>query len=419
MGEGLKGTLEGLRLEALLQALALSEESGVLRVVSGEKEGCIRLRKGRVVEAVSPGRKGKEAFFDLLGWEEGQVSFIPGSVEAGEELGSVEALLVEAATHQSEKGKENALSVLLVEDSGLAARTLAEIIESSPRLHLLEILTNGEEALWAAAEYDPDVILLDLHLPGLSGSRAFKYLMIQHPAPVVLTSSALGAEGLSLLLLGATAFCMKGPDQAEHLPRLLEEAAKVRVEALRRYRFSARAPAARNTSARISGLTVILSGVGGYGEVLEFLGRKEYRPEEALLWVVEGCAGAHQALAEVLGESLPWEVTYIKATTILRGGALYISTGFPALKKGWVLEPGGDLRSLLLPEEDLPLRVMVFSGTVPVSVSDLRVERMWVRDPETAPAPALPSSFQALAERSFRELKEIQQELETGYGGIS
>ncbi|WP_363315383.1 DUF4388 domain-containing protein, partial [Thermosulfurimonas sp.] len=54
MGEGLKGTLEGLRLEALLQALALSEESGVLRVVSGGKEGQIRLRKGRVVGAVSP-----------------------------------------------------------------------------------------------------------------------------------------------------------------------------------------------------------------------------------------------------------------------------------------------------------------------------------------------------------------------------
>ncbi|MBX6422390.1 response regulator [Thermosulfurimonas sp. F29] len=401
MVSGLKGQIEGLSPEALIQAVALSGQSGVLTVSFRQREGRIYFRQGKVVGAETPERQGKEAFFEILSWQDGEVSFVPKEILSTGELGSVEALLMEAATHQSEKGKGDALSVLLVEDSPLAARTLSEIIESSPNLHLLEVLSNGEEALWAAAEYNPDVILLDLNLPGLTGSKAFKYLMIQHPAPIVLTSSRCGPEGLSLLLLGATAFCKKSSRQAEHLAQLLEKAARVRVNRLRRYRLPVREKPGRESSSRPGNFTVILSGIGGFGEALEFLGQKTWVPEEAVIWVVDGCPELAEDLAEVLRERLPWETVYVKATTIVRGGTLYISSGIPAFKKGPVLEPNGDPERFWNAMEGC-VETVVFSGVKSVDVKGVCPGKIWIRDPESSPAPDLPGSFKKLAEDSLK-----------------
>ncbi len=418
MSHGLKGTLEGLSLEAIVQALALSGQTGVLTISSGEKQGRIYFWEGKISGVKTSDRRGKEAFFEILSWHEGEVSFSPEAIRPEGELFNVEALFMEAATYQSEQGKEGALSVLLVEDSQLAARTLSEVIESSSKLHLLEVLSNGEEALWAAAEYQPDVILLDLYLPGLTGSKAFKHLMIKHPAPVVLTSSRFGPEVLSLLLLGAVAFCLKSPHQAEHLPVLLEKAAQVRVEALRRYRLRSQPLEIRENLPKPSKLTVILSGLGGLGEALEFLGCKSYNPEEAVVWILEGCPEVMEAFAGTLKQRLPWEAVYVKATTIVRGGTLYLCSGFPSLKKGPVLEPEG------APDEfwrfaDLPTRLVVFSGVAPINFKELKAERVWVRDPETSPAPALPASLAAKAGGAFREIAELAEKLEAAHVGIS
>jgi len=407
MVSGLKGQIEGLSPEALVQALALSGQSGILTVSSGERKGRIYFCRGRIAGAETPERCGKEAFFEILGWRDGEVSFVPKEIASAEELGSVEALLMEAATYRSEKGKEEALSVLLVEDSPLAARTLSEIIETSPALHLLEVLSNGEEALWAAAEYNPDVILLDLNLPGLTGSKAFKYLMIKHPAPIVLTSSRLGSEGLSLLLLGAVAFCKKSPRQSEHLPQLLEKAAQVRVDKLRCYRLPAKRERPRDSASRPESFTVILSGIGGLGEVLEFLGQRVCVPGEALIWILDGCPELAEELAEVLRERLPWETVYVKATTIVRAGTLYISSGIPAFKKGPVLEPSGDPRSFWDVMEG-SVQTVVFSGVRPLEVEEVRLGKTWIRDPESSPAPALPYSVaRAIEDRGLKDLIKI------------
>ncbi len=418
MSRGLKGTLEGLSPEAIIQALALSGQTGVLTISCGPNEGRIYFREGKVAGARTRNHRGKEAFFEILGWQEGEVSFSPEPVRPKGELFNVEALFMEAATYRSEQGKEGALSVLLVEDSQLAARTLSEIIEASPGLHLLEVLSNGEEALWAAAEYRPDVILLDLYLPGLTGSKAFKYLMVKHPAPVVLTSSRFGPEVLSLFLLGAVAFCLKSPHQAEHLAELLEKAARVRVEALRRYRIPLRSSKREENLPRPSKMTVILSGLGGTGEALEFLGCKGYNPEEALIWVLEGCPETMEPLAGILREKLPWEVVYVKATTILRGGTLYLCPGFPSLKKGPVLEPEG------LPDEfwrfvEWPSQLVVFSGVTPIEFREIKAERVWVRDPENSPAPALPASLAEKARETFQEIVELAEHLEAAHVGVS
>ncbi|QJA06718.1 DUF4388 domain-containing protein [Thermosulfurimonas marina] len=404
MSQHLKGRLETLGVEALLQALGLSGQTGVLRVVGPQGEGQISLYQGRIVEARAPQGEGKEAVFELLSWKEGEMEFSPQPVDPGPSEYTVEALLMEAATYHSEKGREGALSVLLVEDSPLAARTLAEIIETSPDLHLLEVLSNGEEALWAAAEYHPDVILLDLHLPGLSGSKAFKYLMVKSPAPVVLTSSTLGEEALSLLALGAAAFCLKGPGQREHLASLLKEASRVKVERLRRYLWKER-PLERASQERPSRLTVILSGLGGMGEVLEYLSHRPFLAEEALIWVLDGCPEALEGLARVLQGRVPWPVHFPRATTILLAGGLYLSRPFPALRRGPVLDPV-EASPEALWSADLPLEVEVFSGTRRLELEEVPSFRVKIRDPRTAPAPDLPASFEALESvESFKDAR--------------
>lgn len=81
------------------------------------------------------------------------------------------------------------IRVLVVEDSPVVQQLLAHVIGEDPRLELAGIAASGEQALRMVESLKPDVVSLDIRLPGIDGFAVTKRLMRDHPVPIVVVAS--------------------------------------------------------------------------------------------------------------------------------------------------------------------------------------------------------------------------------------
>ncbi|HET8851860.1 MAG TPA: response regulator transcription factor [Ktedonobacteraceae bacterium] len=118
------------------------------------------------------------------------------------------------------------LRVLLVDDHPLVRNGLRALLASVPGMMVAGEATSGEEAIKQATELQPDIILMDLHMPGLNGVEATRHIMQTHPhiGILVLTMLEDDASVFAAMRAGARGYLLKGADQADVL-RAIEAAA--------------------------------------------------------------------------------------------------------------------------------------------------------------------------------------------------
>jgi two-component system chemotaxis response regulator CheB len=111
------------------------------------------------------------------------------------------------------------IRLLIVDDSPLMRRLLTEIFNGEDDFEIA-IARSGSEALEQLSVFKPDVVTLDIHMPGMDGLACLDRIMVERPCPVVMISS-LTAEGadetLEAMALGAIDFVAKprGPVSIE------------------------------------------------------------------------------------------------------------------------------------------------------------------------------------------------------------
>ncbi len=127
-----------------------------------------------------------------------------GSVEAtsaglgrgSEFIVRLPALTMESTPSKADPGTapstttDHARRILVVEDNTDAAETLQEILEL--RGHLVQIASNGPQALEVFGEYRPELMLLDIGLPGMDGLRVAECIRREHPDSGVVLVALTG-----------------------------------------------------------------------------------------------------------------------------------------------------------------------------------------------------------------------------------
>jgi DNA-binding NarL/FixJ family response regulator len=79
--------------------------------------------------------------------------------------------------------------VLIVDDHPMVAQGIRALLETFDDLEVVGTLTNGQEAVDRVADLDPDVILLDLNMPRLSGLSATEIILERRPDTRILILS--------------------------------------------------------------------------------------------------------------------------------------------------------------------------------------------------------------------------------------
>ncbi len=104
------------------------------------------------------------------------------------------------------------IRVLIADDSALMRKILKKILESDPEIQVVSTARDGVDIVDKAREYQPDVITMDVNMPGQDGITALQYIIYEKICPVIMVSS-LTQEGalttFEALELGAFDFVAK------------------------------------------------------------------------------------------------------------------------------------------------------------------------------------------------------------------
>jgi two-component system chemotaxis response regulator CheB len=116
--------------------------------------------------------------------------------------------------------------VLVIDDSALMRKLIPRILERDPGIEVVGTAIDGNFGLKKIGDLSPDVVTLDLEMPGLNGIDTLKQIMRRWRIPVVVVSShstAGAAITLKALTMGAFDFVAKPADVSTRMPEIAEE----------------------------------------------------------------------------------------------------------------------------------------------------------------------------------------------------
>ncbi len=126
-----------------------------------------------------------------------------------------------AQTSVAPREHDRDVTVLIVDDQERFRRVLRELIASAQGFEVIGEASSGEEATRAVAALAPELVLMDVVMPGMGGIAAARSILKQRPAPlVVLISVDDPSLHPGAVSLGETVACMRKQDLRP--PRLRE-----------------------------------------------------------------------------------------------------------------------------------------------------------------------------------------------------
>ncbi len=115
------------------------------------------------------------------------------------------------------------LRVLVVDDEPLARERLSHLVEELPEVELAGVAASGEEALLLAGKLRPEVVLLDIRMPGMDGLEVAHHLARMPDPPAVIFTTAFEQHALAAFDAQAAGYLLK-PVRPDKLRDALDRA---------------------------------------------------------------------------------------------------------------------------------------------------------------------------------------------------
>ncbi|MEN4692817.1 response regulator [Pantoea agglomerans] len=135
--------------------------------------------------------------------------------------------------------QQPALTLMIVDDHPLMRRGVRQLLALDPRLEVIAEASNGTEALAEARHQEPDIILLDLNMKGMSGLDTLKALRHEGISSriLVLTVSDARSDIFAMVDAGADGYLLKDSEPEILLGHILQASRgeKVFSEGVTRY----------------------------------------------------------------------------------------------------------------------------------------------------------------------------------------
>ena len=123
------------------------------------------------------------------------------------------------------------MRILIVDDEQPARDRLSQLIRDSGQHEVVAEAGNGKQAIELAEELRPDVVLLDIRMPGVDGIETAHHLNTMESPPAVVFATAYDEYAIDAFDARAIGYVMK-PVRRERLERALEQAARISGNAL-------------------------------------------------------------------------------------------------------------------------------------------------------------------------------------------
>lgn len=126
------------------------------------------------------------------------------------------------------------LTFVIVDDESLARARLQRFIETADLGEVLAQAENGIEAVKAVEEYGPDVVLMDIQMPGMDGIEAARHISQLDTPPAIVFTTAYDDYAMQAFEVQAVGYLLK-PVRLDDLKQLLaklNKLNKVQVQAL-------------------------------------------------------------------------------------------------------------------------------------------------------------------------------------------
>jgi two-component system chemotaxis response regulator CheB len=229
--------------------------------------------------------------------------------------------------------------VLVADDSAAARMLIRGILEADPDLEVVGQATNGVEAVTLADRLQPDVITMDVEMPGVDGLEATRQIMATVPRPIVLVSAVFRPDlDNSFRALEAGAVTLLEKPTGPGSPAFAREAAELvaTVKLMAGVKLVRRSPTRPldGSPAPVSlpggrleplWLVAIAASTGGPPAVAQILRSLPADWPVPVLVVQHIGAGFDVGLARYLDESCLLPVALAEDGLVVRGGGVYVS----------------------------------------------------------------------------------------------
>lgn len=249
------------------------------------------------------------------------------------------------------------IRVLVVDDSALMRRLLQARLARETDIEVVGCASDANEARQLIKTLDPDVLTLDIEMPGMDGLTFLQKIMELRPMPVIIVSGSTQEGTVATaraLKLGAVACYAKTnrygemPDQdGGKLASMVREAATVRMKPVKWVR--SKAPAPKFNQPRMIAIGASTGGVEALHSVLS--GFPVNCPPTLIVQHVNATFAG--AIAQSLDSACPAKVALAQSDIVLEPGHVYLA-------------PGGDRHLLVARSGPTNFRSVLRSGP-PVS----------------------------------------------------